>query len=139
MVFLCISMMLLRDLKKVPMGFPRYFYDSPMGSHGIPIGFPWCFYDISMGLLWGFWRNSMGFLKDFFVVLMLFPCYLYNLSIRFLWDSHWVSMIFRWDYSGISNEQVESISKSMESTLQSIEKNGKCMKINWNQIEIQLT
>ena len=45
----------------------------------------------------------MGFLRDFFVVLMLFPCYLFNLCIKFLWDSHWVSMLFRWGYSGISN------------------------------------
>ena len=38
------------------------------------------------------------------MVFMLCPRYLYNFSIKFLWDSHWVSMIHRWDYSGISNE-----------------------------------
>ena len=65
----------------------------PLGSH-----------DVSMIFLWGFRRNSMGFLRDFFVVLLLFPCYLFNRSIKIVWDSHWVSMIFRWGYSGISNE-----------------------------------
>ena len=69
-------------------------------SYGIPIGFPLCFYDISMGVL----KEFYGILKDFFVVLMLFPCYLFNLSSKIWWDSHWVSMIFRWGYSGISNE-----------------------------------
>ena len=39
-----------------------------------------------MGLLW-------IFLWDFFVVPMLFPCYIYDLSMRFLWDSYGISMI----------------------------------------------
>ena len=40
----------------------------------------------------------MGFLREFyggfFVVPMLFPCYFYDLSMGFLWDSYWISMIF---------------------------------------------
>ena len=43
-----------------------------------------------MEILW----NSMGFLWDFFVVPMLFPCYIYDLSMGFLWDSYGISMIF---------------------------------------------
>ena len=66
----------------------------------------------------------MGFLRDFFVVLMLFPCYLYNISMRCLWNSYWVSMIFRWDYSGISNE---SKLKSIEHQL-----NMSCNQLNIN-------
>ena len=72
----------------------------------------------------------MGFLRGFFVVLMLLPCYLYNLSMRCLWNSYWVSMIFWWDYSGISTE---SKLKSIENQL-----NMSCsqLKVIWNQIEI---
>ena len=53
----------------------------------------------------------MGVLKEFHGILKGFLCGSYAismlslyLSIIFLWDSHWVSMIFRWGYSGISNE-----------------------------------
>ena len=68
----------------------------------------------------------MGFLRDFFVVLMLFPCYLYNLSIRFLWDFHWVSMIFRWDYSGISNDsKLKSFSNQWKVHCNQLKVNGK--------------
>ena len=35
----------------------------------------------------------MRFLWVFFVVPMLFPCYTYDLSIGFLWDSYGISMI----------------------------------------------
>ena len=38
----------------------------------------------------------MGFLWDFFVLPMLFPCYFYDLSMGFLWDSYGISMIFLW-------------------------------------------
>ena len=47
----------------------------------------------------------MVFLWDFFVVPMLFPCYIYDLSmgiyVGFLWDFHDISMIFLWDSYGI--------------------------------------
>ena len=45
-----------------------------------------------MRLLWDFCGNSMGFLWDFFVVPMLFPCYFYDLSMGFLWDSYGMSI-----------------------------------------------
>ena len=48
----------------------------------------------------------MRFLWDFFVVPMLFPCYIYDLNMGFPWDSLWdfrdISMIFLWDYHGMS-------------------------------------
>ena len=78
------------------------------------MAFPRDFHDVSMIFLWDFSRNSIGFLRDFFVVLMLCPCYLYNLSMIFWWNSYWVSIIFRWDYSGISNEgKLKSIENQM--------------------------
>ena len=83
-------------------------------SYGIPMAFPRDFHDVSMICLLDFWRNSMGFLREFFVVLMLFPCYLDNLSMIVLWNPYWVSMIFRWNYSGVSNE---SKLKSIENQL----------------------
>ena len=48
-----------------------------------------------MGCLREFYGNSMGFLWGFFVVPMLFPCYIYvyDLSMGFLWDSYGISMI----------------------------------------------
>ena len=53
-----------------------------------------------MGLLW-------EFLWDFFVVPMLFPCYIHD-----------ISMIFLLDYYGMS---IESKLKSMENKLKSVE------------------
>ena len=58
------------------------------------------------------------------MVFMLCPRYLYNFSIKFLWDSHWVSMIHRWDYSGISNE----------SKLKSIDQ----LNMSCNQLKVKL-
>ena len=43
-----------------------------------------------MGVLW----DSYGILIGFFVVPMLCPCYFYDLSIGFLWDSYRISVIF---------------------------------------------
>ena len=44
----------------------------------------------------------MGFLRDFFAVLMLFPCYLCNISydnfVEFLLGFHDISMGFLWDF-----------------------------------------
>ena len=39
----------------------------------------------------------MGFLWDFFVVLMLFSWYMHGLSMGLLWDSYGISMIFLLD------------------------------------------
>ena len=50
-------------------------------------------------------------LWGFFVVPMFFPCYFYDLSMGFLWDSYGISMIFHWDCYGMP----------MESKLTSIE------------------
>ena len=43
----------------------------------------------------------MGFLREFYGILMGFlcgsyamPCYFYDLSMGFLWDSYGISMIF---------------------------------------------
>ena len=36
----------------------------------------------------------MRFLWDFFAVPMLFPCYIYDLSMGFLWDSYGIPMMF---------------------------------------------
>ena len=53
----------------------------------------------------------MGFLWNFFVVPMLFPCYFYDRSMGFLWGSYGNSMTFLWDYYGMS---IESKLKSIE-------------------------
>ena len=45
---------------------------------------------ISEGMLWEFY----GILMGFFVVPMLFPCYIYDLSMGFLLDSYGIAMIF---------------------------------------------
>ena len=89
---------------RIPMTFQMDVYDISLGllwfvqwdSYGIPMGFLWCFYDISMGLLQDFWGDSTGFLLDVFVVPMLVPCFfLYDHSIRFLWDATSVGLL--WD------------------------------------------
>ena len=71
----------------------------------------------------------MGFLWDFFVVPTLFPCYFYDRSMGFLWDSYRISMtflymstIFLWDYYGMS----------IESKLKSIENKFKLNQIQLN-------
>ena len=42
----------------------------------------------------GFLKEFFEILMGFFVVPMLFPCYIYDLSMGFLWGSYGVSMIF---------------------------------------------
>ena len=65
----------------------------------------------------------MGFLREFFVVLMLFPCHLYNLSMvfffKFLLDFHGISMGLK------SNEN------QFEHELQSIENKLKSLETQW--------
>ena len=82
------------------------------------MAFLWEFHDVSMGLLCdvlgGSCGDSVGFLgvlRDFFVVPMLFPCYIYDLYMRFLWGFYALYMIFEWDYYGMS---IESKLKSTE-------------------------
>ena len=156
-----VSIMFLWDYYGTSISFPWYsigflwccygikrrflwdFHDVSMivlwDSYGIPIGVPWCFFDISMRLLWELWRNSMGFLRVFSVVLMLFSCYLYNLSIKFfvgfplgfhdismglLWDFKWKYIAINWKHG----KRIESKSKSIEW------KHGKynaIIEINW--------
>ena len=66
----------------------------------------------------------MGILMGFLCGSYAIPCYFYDLSIGFLWGSsgifHYISMIFLWDYYGIS---IESKLKSIESKLKAIEIN----------------
>ena len=95
------------------------------------VGIPWCFSLYFYGITMGFWRKSMGFLRDFLVVLMLFPCYP-SISIRFLWDSHWVSIIFRWDYSGISKEvSWNQFWNQWKVHCNQLKANGKWIETNW--------
>ena len=86
------------------------------------MAFLWEFHDVSMIFLWDYcvmsWGNPvgdsvgfLGFLRDFFVVPMLFPCYIYDLHMRFLWGFYALYMIFEWDYYGMS---IESKLKSTE-------------------------
>ena len=64
----------------------------------------------------------MGILMGFLCGSYAIPCYVYDLSMGFLWGSSWefhdISMIFLWDYYGMP---IESRLKSNESKLKSIE------------------
>jgi hypothetical protein len=72
----------------------------------------------------------MGFLREFYGVLMGFlcgsyaiPCYFYDLSMGFLWDPYGISTIFLCDYYGMA---IESKLKSFENKF----KLNNQMKIN---------
>jgi len=65
----------------------------------------------------------MGFLWGSYAI----PCYFYDISMGFLSDSSGISMIFLWDYYGMS---IESKLKSIESKLKSVESKLKAIEIN---------
>ena len=110
------------DFYGIPIGCPWCFYDMSMGLlwnpwWGFPrysIGFLWYDYgikarflchshDVSMIFLAGVWRNSIGFSRDFFVVLMLFLRLslqsFYDIFWKFLLGFHDISMGLLWDFN----------------------------------------
>ena len=74
--------------KRVSMGFPLDSYRNSMIFQWDFFGFLWEFHDVFMN----FYGITMGCLRDSYC--MLFPCYAYDMSMGFLWDSSGISMIF---------------------------------------------
>ena len=70
------------------LGFLWDFFGNPMGFHGISIGF----------LKQDFSRISVGFKKDFYGILW----YFHGIPVGFLWGSYGISMIFLLDFYDMS-------------------------------------
>ena len=91
-----ISMKCLLHFHGISIGYPGHCIS--LGFLWYSYGFPWCVYHIFMGLGGDFWRNYFGFLWQFFVVLMLFPCYLFTF-VGFLLGFHGISMGLLWEFN----------------------------------------
>ena len=84
-------MILLWDLKKVPMEFHDGSMIFPCKSYGIPMAFPLDFHDVSMMIFpWDYYAGTEGILWDS-----------KRFSLWFLCNFHVISIIFLLDFCGI--------------------------------------
>ena len=87
-------------------------------------------YGMSEWILWDSYGISLWFL--------CFPCYFYDLSMGFLlWDFLDISMIFLWDYYGMSiGSKLKSIEHKLKLNWNQLNISWNQLKVNWNQLKV---